>query len=421
MDHFNYREGELYAEDVALADLAEIYGTPFYCVSQATLEHHYRVLDHTLMDCEHQICYAPKANASLAVLEVLARLGAGADVVSEGECRLALAAGVPASVIVFSGVGKTRAEMAFVLRAGIGQINVESPAELLALDAVAQSCNTRAPIAFRVNPDVDAGSHSKISTGRAGDKFGIPFADARALYAQAEALPGIRVVGVDMHIGSQLPALAPFEKAFWKLRKLADQLRGEGHEISTVDIGGGVGACYGDGVTPPTPEQYGALVGEVFGDAGYRIVLEPGRMIAANAGVLVARVLYLKQSQGQKIVVVDAGMNDLMRPSLYDAYHEIVPLREVSAGQQAEACDVVGPVCETSDTFAKNRMLAPVQEGDCLVMRSVGAYGASMASEYNARLRIAETMVSGDRHALTRARGTYSEMLARERRPAWLE
>lgn len=420
MDHFDYRDGVLCAEAVPLALLAERYGTPFYCMSRATLEHHYRVLDGALDGLDRQICYAPKANSSLAVLRVLARLGAGADVVSEGELRLALAAGIPADCTVFSGVGKTRDELEFALRAGVGQINVESAAELEVLAGVAAATGHTAPVAIRVNPDVDAGSHDKISTGRAGDKFGVSEAEARTLYARAARLPGVRIVGIDMHLGSQVPRLEPFAEAFGRLRQLADALRAEGVPIRTVDVGGGVGAHYGDGVAPPTPQAYGALLGAVFGDGGYRIVVEPGRMIAANAGVLVARLLYEKQAGGRRVLVVDAGMNDLLRPALYDSHHAVVPVHAPDPDQAMTPADIVGPVCETADTFARDCAMPPLQEGALVAFRTAGAYGAVMASEYNARRRVAEVMVSDTHHAVTRARGTYAEMLQREQVPEWL-
>ena len=420
MDHFGYRDGVLHAEEVPVAELVGAYGTPLHCVSRATLEHHYRVLERALDGLDRQICYAPKANGSLAVLRVLARLGAGADVVSEGEFRLALAAGIPAAAVVFSGVGKTRAEMDFALRNGIGLINVESAAELEVLDAAARAAGCRAPVAFRINPDVETGGHGKLSTGRAGDKFGVPLEAAPELYARAAALEGIEVTGVDMHIGSQLPSLAPFEIAFGRLRELADSLRAAGHRIDRVDLGGGIGAWYGDGIEPPLPEAYGELVRRIFGDADYRIILEPGRMIAANAGILIARALYEKEAGGHRMLVVDAGMNDLMRPALYGAYHEVVPVREAGPEAVPTPCDVVGPVCEPGDTFARGHLLPPVAAEELVVFRSAGAYGAAMASEYNARPRVAEAMVSGWEHALTRARGSYAEMLRRERVPGWL-
>ena len=421
MDHFEYRKGVLHAEDVPLPDLAEAFGTPLYCMSQATLEHHYRVLDAALEGLERMICFAPKANSSLAVLKVLAAAGAGADVVSEGECRLALAAGIPAGSIVFSGVGKTQAELEFALGAGIGQFNVESEPELEALNGLACARSARAPVALRVNPDVDAGAHAKISTGRAEDKFGIPIESAPEIYARAAALEGIEIVGVDVHIGSQIPNLEPFREAFRKVRALADLLLQAGHAIRGIDLGGGVAALYGDGPDPPEPGAYGGLVREVFGDGAYRLIFEPGRMIAANAGILLSRALHEKRAGGRRILVVDAGMNDLLRPALYGAFHGILPVAEPDTAAVHSPCDVVGPVCETSDTFTRARDLPPIVAGELVVFRTVGAYGAAMASEYNARPRIAEVMVSGAQSALTRPRGTYSEMLSRETVPDWLE
>ncbi len=421
MDHFAYRGGVLCAESVPLPAIAEAYGTPVYCMARATLERHYRVLDAALEGLDCQIFFAPKANASLAALRTLALLGSGADVVSEGECRLAMAAGIPPSRIAFSGVGKTRAELEYAVAQGVGLINVESAAELDLLDAVGRSQGRRAEAALRVNPDVDSGGESKIATGRAGDKFGIAFDDVAALYRHGAALEGVRMAGLDMHIGSQVPTLAPFETAFERLRGLARGLADEGLPIEVIDIGGGVGAHYAGVDETPSPAEYGALVRKVFGDFEGRLIVEPGRMIAANAGVLLSRALYVKQAGSRSILVLDAGMNDLLRPSLYGAWHAIDPVKEPAPDCVKSSYDVVGPVCETGDTFARDRSLPPVAAGDLVAFRGAGAYGATMASEYNSRPRVAEVMVSEDRHALTRARPTYAEMLARERVPSWLE
>ncbi len=421
MDAFAYRDGILHAEGVSAAALAEAFGTPLYCMSEAALKRHYLLLSEALRGLDFEICFAPKANSSLAVLRVLARLGAGVDAVSEGEIRLALAAGIPAGRIVFEGPGKTKDELEFALASGIGQFNAESEAELRALDAIARQLGLRAPVALRVNPDVEAGAHGKISTGRAGDKFGIPIGAAPGVYARGATMEGLRMVGVAMHIGSQLPRLEPFEAAFRRLAALAGALRGAGLSVDRIDLGGGIGVPYGDGAVPPSPGEYGVLVRSVFARFGARIVAQPGRLIAANAGILLARVLWEKDAGGRRIVVLDAAMNDLLRPALYDAYHPIVPVREPPDGVAESDADVVGPICETGDTFARTRRLPVLAEGDLVAFLGAGAYAASMASEYNSRPRVAEALVSGDRFALTRARTSYAEMLARERVPGWLE
>ena len=361
MDHFAYRDGALHAESVPVPALASAYGTPLYCMSRATLERHYRTLDSALQGLDRRICYALKANPSLAVVRVLAALGAGADVVSGGELVIARAAGVDADRIVFSGVGKTQDEMIRALTDGVGQFNVESMEELDSLAAAARTLGLEAPVAIRVNPDVDAGSHDKISTGRLGDKFGVPIDEASAAYERAASLEGLRIVGVDVHIGSQLPRIGPFEAAFRKIRALADALRAGGRPISRIDLGGGVGAWYGDGEVPPSPVEYGNLVRRLFGDSPYLLIFEPGRMIAANAGVLIARILYVKRSGGRRIAILDAGMNDLMRPALYGAHHGIVPVAQPEPDAPLEPCDVVGPVCETGDAFASARPLPPLR------------------------------------------------------------
>lgn len=421
MDHFLYRNGQLHAEDVALRDIAAAVGTPFYCYSAATLTRHYGLFAEALSPLPHLVCFAVKALSNVAVLKLLGDLGAGMDVVSEGEYRRARAAGVPGDRIVFSGVGKTRAEMATALQGGIRQFNVESEPELRALSEVAAGLGLTAPIALRVNPDVDAGTHDKISTGRKGDKFGIPLEQARALYALAARLPGLRVVGVDMHIGSQLTDLAPFEAAYAKLADLTLALRADGHRIARLDLGGGLGIPYvRDNAAPPLPLDYGAMVKRVLGHLDAEIEIEPGRLIAGNAGVLVSEVIWRKDTEGREFLIIDAAMNDLVRPAMYSAHHDIVPVTEPAPAEPSAPVDVVGPVCESGDTFAKARHLPLLQSGDLVAFRSAGAYGAVMASEYNSRPLIPEVLVKGDHFAVIRARPTYDEMLARDSIPAWL-
>ncbi len=421
MDHFIYRDGALYAEDVALAEIAAAVGTPFYCYSDATLTRHFRLFQEALAGLDHLICYAVKANSNLAVLRTLGALGAGMDVVSGGEYRRARAAGVPGERIVFSGVGKTREEMRHALEHGIRQFNVESEPELQALSEVATSMGATAPICLRLNPDVDAGTHEKIATGRKEDKFGVPIARAREIYAQAARLPGLQVVGADMHIGSQLTDLAPFEAAYTKLAELTRTLRADGHQIIRLDLGGGLGIPYTrSNETPPLPLEYGALVQRIFGDLDVEVEIEPGRLIVGNAGVLVSQVIYAKAGEGRDFLILDAAMNDLIRPAMYGAHHDIVPLREPEAGAALRPFDIVGPVCESGDTFAKARPMPPLTAGDLVAFRSAGAYGAVMASEYNTRPLIPEVMVKGDQFAVIRPRPTFDEMLARDTIPRWL-
>lgn len=422
MDHFAYRGGVLHAEDVALPAIAEAVGTPVYVYSTATLLRHLRVFQEALSGTDHLIAYALKANSNLAVVATLARAGAGADVVSGGELARALAAGVPPERIVFSGVGKTEAEMAAALDAGIGQFNVESAPELERLDAVARARGTRAPIAFRVNPDVDAETHAKISTGKAENKFGVPIAEAPALYARAGRMEGIAVIGVDVHIGSQLTRLGPFEAAFARVADLTRALRAEGHAIRRLDLGGGLGIPYErTNDAPPLPFDYGQLIRRTVGDLGCQVVIEPGRLIAGNAGILLASVVYVKETGTRRFVILDAAMNDLIRPAMYDAHHEIVTVAEPAPDAPVAPADVVGPVCETGDTFARERPLSPVRAGDLVAFRSAGAYGAVMASEYNTRPLVPEVLVDGARFATVRPRPTLSEMLGRDRLPAWLD
>lgn len=421
MDHFIYKNGVLHAEDVPLSVIADQVGTPFYCYSRATLERHFRVFDEALGGMDHLICYAMKAASNVALLKVLAGLGAGMDVVSGGEYARAKAAGVSGDKIVFSGVGKTRDEIHLALSGGIRQFNVESEPELEVISSVAQNLGVIAPITIRVNPDVDAKTHHKIATGKSENKFGIPIAKARAVYAQAAALPGIKVIGIDVHIGSQLTDLAPFEAAYQKVADLTQELRSDGHEISRLDLGGGLGIPYArSNETPPTPKDYGAMVQRVLGHLDAEIEIEPGRLIAGNAGILVTKTIYVKEGEGRKFLIVDAAMNDLLRPAMYEAHHDIVPVHEPTAASDVEMYDVVGPVCETGDTFAKERSLPPLTAGDLVAFRSAGAYGAVMASEYNSRPLIPEVLVDGDQFAVIRARPSIEEMIARDSVPDWL-
>lgn len=421
MDHFAYRAGHLAAEDVPIRRIAETVGTPFYVYSTATLERHFRVFAEAVAPLGALVCYAVKANSNIAVINTLARLGAGADVVSGGELQTALRAGVPASRIVYSGVGKSEAELAAALTAGVMQINVESTPELILLNRVATALGCRAPAAIRVNPDVDAHTHEKISTGLSENKFGIDWTAAPQLYAQATALPGIQLNGVAVHIGSQLTQVAPFREAFHRVRDLVAMLRADGHAIETLDLGGGLGIPYGNEDTPlPSPADYAAAIGQALGDLGCRLILEPGRLIVGNAGVLVTRVLYVKEGTARTFVIVDAAMNDLLRPALYGAWHRIIPEREPANGVELQPVDVVGPICETSDTFAEQRPLPPVAAGELLVIRTAGAYGASMASAYNVRPLVPEVMVSGDAFAIVRERVPVEDMLARQHLPPWL-
>ena len=421
LDHFLYENGQLHAEGVALSDIAHSVGTPFYCYSAATLTRHYRLFKEALEPLDNLVCFAVKSNSNIAVLKLLGDLGAGMDVVSIGEYHRAKAAGVPGGRIVFSGVGKTPAEMRRALEGGIRQFNVESEPELEALSAVATSMGLQAPIALRVNPDVDAKTHEKISTGRKTDKFGIPIAFARALYARAAALPGLQVVGIDMHIGSQLTDLQPFEFAYTKMADLTRALRADGHVITRLDLGGGLGIPYTrSNEAPPLPTDYGAMVKRVLGDLGCEIEIEPGRLISGNAGVLVSEVIYRKVTEEREFLIVDAAMNDLVRPAMYAAHHDIIPLLEPPAGAPQVAVDIVGPICESGDTFAKQRNLPLLAAGDLIAFRSAGAYGAVMSSEYNSRLLVPEVLVSGDQFAVIRRRPTYDEMIARDTIPDWL-
>ncbi|MDT0681718.1 diaminopimelate decarboxylase [Roseicyclus sp. F158] len=422
MDHFLYRDGVLHAEDVPLTEIARSVGTPFYCYSTATLTRHFKLFHEALEGTDHLVCFAVKANGNVAILRTLAALGAGMDVVSAGEYARAKAAGVPGERIVFSGVGKTPQEMRAALEGGIRQFNVESEPELEVLSAVAAELGTTAPIALRINPDVDAGTHDKISTGRKEDKFGIPVGHARRVYARAAALPGIEVVGVDVHIGSQLTDLQPFEAAFGKVAELTEALREDGHDIRRLDLGGGLGIPYTrSNAPPPLPLDYGAMIRRTLGHLGCEIEIEPGRLIVGNAGVLVSSVIYEKAGEGRDFLILDAAMNDLLRPAMYGAHHDIVPVKEPLPGGPTAQKDIVGPVCESGDTFAKAREMPPVAAGDLLAFRSAGAYGASMSSEYNGRPLVPEVLVNGDQFAVIRARPSFDEMISRDNVPEWLE
>ena len=421
MDHFLYRNGHLHAEDVPLAEIAASVGTPFYCYSTATLTRHYHLFTEALSPLPHLVCFAIKSLSNIAVLKTLGDLGAGMDVVSAGEYLRAKAAGVPGDRIVFSGVGKTRDEMHMALTGGIRQFNVESEPELSALSEVAHSLGLTAPITIRVNPDVDARTHEKIATGRSDNKFGIPISRASDVYAEAAKLPGLKVIGIDVHIGSQLTELEPFEQAYLKVADLTLRLRSEGHTITRLDLGGGLGIPYErSNAAPPLPADYAALIKRTVGHLGCEIEIEPGRLISGNAGVLVSKVIYVKHGEGRDFLILDAAMNDLVRPSMYGAHHDIDPLVQAAPGMENNPYDVVGPVCETGDTFAKGRNLAPLKPGDLVAFRSAGAYGAVMASEYNSRPLIPEVLVKDDQFAVIRARPTYDEMLKRDSIPEWL-
>ncbi len=421
MDHFLYQNGQLHAEDVDLRKIADAVGTPFYCYSSATLTRHYQLFTDALSPLPHLVCFAIKSLSNVAVLKLLGDLGAGMDVVSGGEYLRARAAGVSGDKIVFSGVGKTRDEMALALRGGIRQFNVESEPELRALSEVALSLGTIAPITIRVNPDVDAKTHEKIATGKKENKFGIPISRARAVYAEAASLAGLKVIGIDVHIGSQLTDLAPFAEAYAKIADLTVQLRSDGHTIERLDLGGGLGIPYTRGnQAPPLPAEYGALIKSTLGHLGCEIEIEPGRLISGNSGVLVTQVIYVKSGEERDFLIVDAAMNDLVRPSMYGAHHDIEPVRQPAPAHDRLPYDVVGPVCETGDTFAKARDLPQMAEGDLIAFRSAGAYGAVMASEYNSRPLIPEVLVHDDQFAVIRARPSFDEMLKRDTIPEWM-
>jgi len=421
MDYFLYQNGILHAEDVAIPEIAAQVGTPFYLYSAATLRRHFRLFDEALEGTDHLVCYAMKANSNQAVLKLMADMGAGMDVVSGGEYARAKVAGVPGDRIVFSGVGKTRDEMRTALTGGIRQFNVESEPEMIVLNEVALSLDMVAPITIRVNPDVDAKTHAKIATGKSENKFGIPISRASTVYAQAAAMKGLEVIGIDVHIGSQLTQLDPYRAAYEKVADLTKQLRAEGHNIRRLDLGGGLGIPYErSNDAPPLPMEYGAMVKDVLGDLDCEIEIEPGRLIAGNAGILVAEVIYVKQGEDRQFLIVDAAMNDLIRPAMYEAHHDIVPVVEAEAGVEQSPYDIVGPVCESGDTFAKQRNLPPQQAGDLVAFRSAGAYGAVMASEYNSRPMIPEVLVDGHQFAVIRPRPTLEDMINRDTIPEWL-
>lgn len=419
MDHFNYRDGELYAEDVRLADVAEAVGTPFYCYSTATLVRHYTVFTEALAGLDTQVYFAVKANGNVGVLATLASLGAGADIVSIGELHRARAAGITASKTVFSGVGKTAEELRAALEAGVHQINVESVPELESLSEIALSMGATASIAIRVNPDVDAKTHKKITTGLSENKFGIAWEQAEAVFQYAAGLPGLDIAGVAVHIGSQLTDLAPYRDAYTKVRGLVEKLRGSGHDIRVVDLGGGLGIPY-DAEDPPSPAEYGAMVKDVMGGLDCKLAFEPGRMICGNAGILVSRVVYVKEGIDRKFLILDAAMNDLIRPAMYDAHHTVVPVKEPASGDNMAPVDIVGPVCESGDTFAKARMMPKIESGELVAFRSAGAYGAVMSSTYNGRDLIPEVLVNGAEYAVVADRLKIDAMMVREHIPDWL-
>jgi diaminopimelate decarboxylase len=416
---FAYRDGALHCEEVPLARIAEAVGTPVYCYSAAQIERQYRRFAAAFADRSAAICYSVKANSNLAVIATLAQLGAGADVVSEGEFRRALAAGIPGGRIVFSGIGKSAAELDFALANDVHQINVESLPELDLLQQVAARVGRVAAVAIRVNPDVDARTHAKIATGRKEDKFGIDLAHAADAVRRAAAAPNLKPVGLAVHIGSQLTELAPFEAAFARLAELVRTLRAEGIGLERLDLGGGLGIRYRD-ESPPALEAYAALVKRLTDNLGVSLAFEPGRAIVGNAGVLLSRVLYVKEGVTRRFVVIDAAMNDLIRPALYDAWHEIRPVLAPAPGAALAPADLVGPVCETGDSFAAGRPLPPLAQGELIALLSAGAYGAAMSSEYNTRLLVPEVLVRGGEFAVIRGRPSYDSVLAQDRLPGWL-
>ncbi len=421
MDHFLYRDGALYAEDVPVAEIAAAVGSPCYIYSTATLLRHFRLFDEALEGTEHLVCYAMKAASNQAILKTLADAGAGMDVVSQGEYLRAKAAGVPGDKIVFSGVGKTEEEIRTALSGGIRQFNVESEPEMVAISKVAQELGKTAPITIRVNPDVDAKTHAKIATGKSENKFGIPISRAKEVYALAASLPGLDIVGIDCHIGSQLTELEPFALAYKKVAELTETLRAEGHNIRRLDLGGGLGIPYTrSNDAPPLPVEYGQLIKDTLGYLGCEIEIEPGRLIAGNAGIMLSKVIYVKSGEDRDFLIIDGAMNDLIRPAMYEAHHDIVPVVEATPGVEPRPYDIVGPVCESGDTFAKGRNMPPLDAGDLIAFRSAGAYGAVMASEYNSRPLIPEVLVNGDQFAVIRKRPSFDEMINRDTIPEWL-
>jgi diaminopimelate decarboxylase len=421
MNHFDYRNGVLHAEAVNLSRLAEAVGTPFYCYSTATLERHFRVFTDAFAGEKVLVCYAMKANSNQSVLRTLAKLGAGADVVSGGELKRALAAGIPARKIVFSGVGKTEAELRAALAADILCINIESEPELELLSRLAVETGRTARISVRVNPDVDAGTHAKISTGKSENKFGVPISRAREVYARAAKMPGIKVIGTDMHIGSQITELGRMETAFRILAEFVQTLRADGHDIAHIDFGGGLGIPYHmDREAPPVPDAYAAMVKRVTHNLGCTLMFEPGRMIVGNAGILVARVIYVKHGAGKNFVIIDAAMNDLIRPTLYEAHHDILPVVEAARGARRMVADVVGPVCETGDYLALDRSLPEPKAGDLLAIMTAGAYGAVQSGTYNTRALIPEVLVKDDQYAIVRPRVDVDALIAMDKPAPWL-
>ena len=424
MHHFTYRDGRLHAEDVDLTTLADAVGTPFYCYSTATLERHYSVFSRAVGAPKARVFFAMKANSNLAVLSTLARLGAGADTVSEGEIRKALAAGIPASSIVFSGVGKSESELAFAVDAGIYQINIETEGELHTLSRIAAARRKRQNAVFRINPDIGAGGHAKITTGSEGNKFGISISEAERLYTVAANLPGVRILGLAVHIGSQIRELDELQAAFGRLRELAERLAAQGHRVERIDLGGGLGIPYEmeEAVDhgPGLIEAYASMVASTFAGLDAELAYEPGRLIVGNAGILVTRVITLNPRARKTILVVDAAMNDLIRPAMYDAFHDIWPIREPALGTPNRLYDVVGPICESGDTFATGRTLPETQPGDLVALMTAGAYGAVMSSTYNSRLLVPEVMVHGADWAVVRPRPTYEELIQLDHLPAWL-
>ena len=421
MDHFLYRDGALYAEDVPISEIAAAVETPFYVYSTATLLRHFRLFDDALMGVDHLVCYAMKAASNQAILTTLAQAGAGMDVVSGGEYLRAKAAGVPGNKIVFSGVGKTENEIRTALTGGIRQFNVESEPEMELINFVALDLDIVAPITVRVNPNVDAKTHAKIATGKSQDKFGIPISRASNVYALAASLPGLEVIGIDVHIGSQLTELEPFELAYAKVAELTERLRSEGHNIRRLDLGGGLGIPYTrSNNAPPLPVEYGERVKKILGHLDCEIEIEPGRLIAGNAGLMVSKVIYVKSGEDRDFLILDGAMNDLIRPAMYEAHHDIVTIEEPAVGVKQTPYDIVGPVCESGDTFAKQRNMPPLKSGDLIAFRSAGAYGAVMSSEYNTRPLIPEVLVNGDQFAVIRERPSFDEIINRDTIPEWL-
>lgn len=422
MDHFIYKKGELHAEEVPITKIAAQVGSPFYVYSTATLERHFRLFDEALAGLDHLVCYAMKAASNQAIIKTLAALGAGMDVVSGGEYMRAITAGVSPERIVFSGVGKTLSEMEMIISGGVRQVNVESEPEMELLNKIALNYGIQVPITVRINPDVDAKTHAKIATGKSENKFGIPISRAREVYGYAASLKGLSVVGIDVHIGSQLTDLGPFAIAYRKVAELTQVLREDGHDIKRLDLGGGLGIPYSrSDEALPLPKDYGDMIKREVGHLGCEVEIEPGRLIAGNAGLLISSVIYVKEGEERNFLIIDAAMNDLIRPAMYDALHEIVPVIEPPCGQKRKTYDVVGPVCESGDTFAKGCELANLDDGDLVAFRSAGAYGAVMSSEYNSRPLIPEVMVKEYEFAVIRPRPTLDEMINRDKLPKWLQ